>query len=91
MSGGFTVDPAQVQHLATRLDSAGKALYGHRGDLDGQPDAGSSSQDVAHALLLAAGLAGLAQHTGAMSDAAHDTSMACADSDQDSTVRFPSR
>lgn len=87
--GGFSVDPAEVLHLSSRLDTAGQTLYAHRTDLDAGPDAGRSSQEVSGALQgLAAALAGLAQHIGALADAAQASAEAYERADDDSSVRF---
>lgn len=92
MANGFSVDPAGVQRLSVRLDSAGEDLYSHLTDLADRPDAGRSSDEVGAGLeLLALGLAALGQHVGSLAEAAR----ACADeyrrSDEASSVRFAPR
>lgn len=70
------VSSGDLQQIATVLDGAGSALYGHAADLEASPDAGESSDEVAKALIsLSSAVAGLAQHIGSLSEstAAADT------------------
>jgi uncharacterized protein YukE len=73
----LAVDSADLQQIASILDGAGSALYGHASDLQATPDAGQSSDEVAKALLaLSSAVAGLGQHIGTL---AESTTAAAAD------------
>ncbi len=71
MSGStdLEVHSADLQQIASTLDGAGSALYGHASDLEASPDAGQSSGEVAKALLaLSSAVAGLGQHIGTLAE-----------------------
>ena len=71
------VHAADLQQIASVLDGAGSALFGHTSDLEATPDAGASSDEVTQALLsLSTAVAGLAQHIGTL---AENTGVANAD------------
>jgi hypothetical protein len=66
-SPDLEVHSADLQQIASVLDAAGSALFGHASDLDASPDAGASSDEVGQALVgLSSAVAALAQHIGTL-------------------------